>query len=90
MNIPIGEQGLLSTIPASIPPKYSVAQVIGYIKGKSTIAVARLLGGKKRNFNGQNLWVRGYAVSTVGFELQGVRRHIQQIKEPPSLLPEAA
>jgi len=47
-----------------IPPKYSVAEVVGYIKGKSAIAVARQFGGRKRNFNGEKLWARGYAVST--------------------------
>ena len=52
----------------SIPPKYSVAQVIGYVKGKSAIAVAWQYVGRKRNFNGESLWARGYAVSTVGFE----------------------
>ena len=46
-----------------IPPKYSVAEVIGYIKGKSAIAVARQFGGRKRNFNGERFWARGYAVS---------------------------
>ena len=61
----------------SIPPKHSVAQVIGYIKGKSAIAVARQFGGKKRNFNGERLWARGYAVSTVGFELDQVKEYIK-------------
>jgi putative transposase len=61
----------------SIPPKHSVAQVIGYIKGKSAIAVARQFGGKKRNFNGERLWARGYAVSTVGFELEQVKEYIR-------------
>jgi len=61
----------------SVPPKYSVAQVIGYIRGKSAIAVARQFGGKKRNFNGESLWARGYAVSTVGFELEEVRKYIR-------------
>jgi len=51
----------------SIPPKYSIAQIVGYIKGKSAIAVARQFGGRKRNFNGEKFWARGYAVSTVGF-----------------------
>ena len=45
-----------------IPPKYSVAEVVGYIKGKSAIAVARQFGGRQRNFNGERLWARGYAV----------------------------
>jgi len=64
-----------------IPPKYSVSQVIGYLKGKSAIAVARQFGGKKRNFNGESLWARGYAVSTVGFELEQVRRYIREQSE---------
>ena len=51
-----------------IPPKYAVSAVIGFLKGKSAIAVARLQG-KERNFTGEQLWARGYAVSTVGFEL---------------------
>ena len=50
-----------------IPPKHSIAEVVGYIKGKSAIAVARQFGGRQRNFNGERLWARGYAVSTVGF-----------------------
>jgi len=54
-----------------------VAQVIGYVKGKSAIAVARQYGGRKRNFNGESLWARGYAVSTVGFELEEVVRYIK-------------
>ena len=51
----------------AIPPKFAVAEVVGYIKGKSAIAVARQFGGRKRNFNGEKLWARGYAVSTVVF-----------------------
>ena len=62
----------------SIPPKHSVAQVIGYIKGKSAIAVARQFAGRKRNFNGESLWARGYSVSTVGFELEKVRKYIRE------------
>ena len=50
----------------SIPPKYSVAQVIGYIKGKSAIHIAREFAGRPRNFVGQHFWARGYYVSTVG------------------------
>ncbi len=60
----------------SIPPKYAVAEIIGYLKGKSAISVARQFGGKQRNFNGENLWARGYAVSTVGFELDKVKEYI--------------
>ena len=60
-----------------IPPKYSVAEVIGYIKGKSAISVARQFGGRKRNFNGEKFWARGYAVSTVGFEEMQIKKYIQ-------------
>jgi putative transposase len=61
----------------SIPPKYSVAEVICYIKGKSAMAVARQFGNKKKNFNGEQLWARGYAVSTVGFEEQTIKDYIR-------------
>ena len=61
----------------SIPPKYSVAEVIGYMKGKSAIAVARQFGNKKKNFNGERLWARGYAVSTVGFEEATIKDYIK-------------
>ena len=59
------------------PPKYSIAEIVGYIKGKSAIAVARQFGGKERNFNGEKLWARGYAVSTVGFEEVEIREYIK-------------
>jgi putative transposase len=61
----------------NIPPKHSVAQIIGYLKGKSAIAVARQFAGRQRNFNGEKFWARGYAVSTVGFEKEQVRRYIR-------------
>jgi|SRR3990167_2995327 len=61
----------------AIPPKYSVAEVIGYIKGKSAISVARQFGGRKRNFNGERFWARGYTVSTVGFEEAKIKAYIQ-------------
>jgi putative transposase len=60
-----------------IPPKYAVAEVVGYLKGKSAIAVARQFGGRQRNFNGETFWARGYAVSTVGFELAKVQEYIR-------------
>ena len=50
----------------AIPPKYAVSEVIGYIKGKSAIHVARVYGERKRNFVGQHFWARGHFVSTVG------------------------
>ncbi len=61
-----------------IPPKHSVASVIGFLKGKSAIAIARQFRGKQRNFEGENFWARGYAVSTVGFEEEVVRRYIRE------------
>ena len=60
-----------------IPPKFSVAEVVGYLKGKSAIAVAREFSGRQRNFNGERLWARGYAVSTVGFEETQIRSYIE-------------
>jgi putative transposase len=61
-----------------IPPKYSVASVIGFLKGKSAIAIARQFKGKTRNFSGESFWARGHAVSTVGFELEAVKRYIRE------------
>jgi putative transposase len=61
----------------AIPPKYAVSQVVGYIKGKSAIHLARVYGGRKRNFVGQHFWARGYFVSTVGRDEEVVRRYIQ-------------
>jgi putative transposase len=61
----------------SIPPKYSVAQVVGYIKGKSAIWIARTYGGRQRNFTGEHFWARGYYVSTVGRDEQMIRAYIQ-------------
>ena len=59
----------------SIPPKYAVSQVVGYIKGKSAIHLARVYGERKRNFVGQHFWARGFFVT-------GRRRH-------PSLHPQS-
>jgi putative transposase len=61
----------------TIPPKHPVASVIGFLKGKSAIAIARMCG-KERNFSGEHFWARGYAVSTVGFELEQVRKYIRE------------
>jgi putative transposase len=61
----------------SIPPKYAVSQIVGYIKGKSAIAVACPFSGRKQNFQGEQFWARGYAVSTVGFEEDQIRKYIQ-------------
>ena len=62
----------------SIPPKYAVAQVVGYIKGKSAIHIARSYGGRKRNFTGQHFWARGYYVSTVGRDEEMIRAYIKR------------
>lgn len=64
-----------------IPPKYSIASVIGFIKGKSAIAIARKFSGKQKNFTGEAFWARGYAVSTVGFELEMVSKYIREQEE---------
>jgi putative transposase len=62
----------------SIPPKYAVSQVVGFIKGKSAIHIARNYGERSRNFTGQHFWARGYFVSTVGLEEHAVRKYIQE------------
>jgi putative transposase len=64
----------------SIPPKYAVAQVIGFIKGKSAIWIARVFG-RQRNFTGQNFWARGYCVSTVGMDEAMIKEYIKRQEE---------
>ena len=61
----------------SIPPKYSVSSVVGFIKGKSAIYIARNLMNRKRNFTGESFWARGYYVSTVGLDEEKVRQYIR-------------
>lgn len=61
-----------------IPPKYSVSQIVGFIKGKSAIAIARNFMGRRKNFTGQQFWARGYFVSTVGRDEETIRQYIQQ------------
>ena len=65
----------------SIPPKYAVAQVVGFIKGKSAIHIARTYGGQRKNFVGQNFWARGYYVSTAGRDEEMVREYIRRQEE---------
>ncbi|WP_238247256.1 IS200/IS605 family transposase, partial [Methylobacterium persicinum] len=62
----------------AIPPKYAVSQVIGYIKGKSAIHLARVYGERRRTFVGQHFWARGYFVSTVGRDEAVIRAYIKQ------------
>ena len=69
------------TMLMSIPPKYAVSQVIGFIKGKSAIHLARVYGEKKRNFVGQHFWARGYFVSTVGRDTEVIREYIKKQEE---------
>ena len=64
-------------MPISVPPKYAVAQVIGYIKGKSAIHLARVYSDRKQNFVGQHFWARGYFVSTVGHDEAVIRDYIR-------------
>jgi len=61
-----------------IPPKHAVASVIGFLKGKRALAIARRSQEKDRNFVGEHFWARGYAVSTVGFELESVKKYIRE------------
>ena len=70
----------------SIPPKYAVSQVVGYIKGKSAIHLARTYGEKKRNFVGQRFWARGYFVSTVGRDETVIRQYIRNQEHEDSRL----
>jgi putative transposase len=61
----------------TIPPKYRISDVVGYIKGKSAIYIARNFRGKERNFTGENFWARGYFISTVGRDEQVIREYIK-------------
>ena len=62
----------------SIPPKYGVSQVVGFIKGKSAIHIARVFQGRKRDFTGHNFWAKGYFVSTVGRDEKVIREYIKK------------
>ena len=62
----------------SIPPKYAVSQVVGFIKGKSAIHIARQYFGREKNFTGQEFWARGYHVSTVGRDEEAIRKYIKE------------
>jgi putative transposase len=65
----------------AIPPKYAVSQVVGFIKGKSAIHLARVYGEQRRNFVGQHFWARGYFVSTVGRDERVIRDYIRKQEE---------
>jgi putative transposase len=64
-----------------IPPKHAVSSIIGFMKGKSAIAIAREFGKKQRNFLGEHFWARGYAVSTVGYEIEQIKKYIKEQEE---------
>ena len=70
----------------AIPPKYAVAQVVGFIKGKSAIHLARVYGEQKRNFVGQHFWARGYFVSTVGRDERLIREYIRKQEQEDTRL----
>jgi putative transposase len=61
-----------------IPPKYAVASIVGFMKGKSTIAILRQLCNKERNFTGEHFWARGYFVSTVGLNEEQIKKYIRE------------
>ena len=65
----------------SIPPKYAVSQVVGFIKGKSAIHIARTFMGRDRNFTGQHFWARGYFVSTIGKDEKAIKEYIKKQEE---------
>jgi putative transposase len=65
----------------SIPPKYSVANTVGFVKGKSAIQIHRQFLGRERNFTGFHFWARGYCVSTVGLDEQKIRAYIRDQEE---------
>jgi putative transposase len=68
-------------MPVSIPPKYSVSEIVGYLKGKSAIMVFERFTPLRQNFRGHSLWARGYYVNTVGFNEGDIRRYIQNQEE---------
>ena len=70
----------------SIPPKYAVSQVVGFIKGKSAIHLARVYGERKRSFVGQHFWARGYFVSTVGRDEEVIREYIKHQEQEDTRL----
>ncbi len=74
----------------SIPPKYAVSQVVGFIKGKSAIHLARAYGERKRNFVGRHFWAHGYFVSTVGRDEAVVREYIQKQEQEDQRLDQLA
>jgi putative transposase len=69
--------GSYPSLCIAIPPKHSVASIVGYLKGKSTMIVCERYGKRKRHFRGHSFWARGYYVSTVGRDEEQVRQYIR-------------
>jgi len=69
----------------SIPPKYAVSSIVGYLKGKSAISIAENFRGRQRNFNGESFWARGYFVSTVGLDEKVVLEYIRNQEKMMSI-----
>ena len=65
----------------SIPPMYSVAMVVGYLKGKSAIQIHRKMLGVKKGFTGKHFWSRGYCVSMVGLDEAKIRAYVRNQEE---------
>jgi putative transposase len=65
----------------SVPPKYAVSQVVGFMKGKSAIHIARTFMGRERNFTGHHFWARGYFVSTIGKDEKVITEYIKKQEE---------
>ena len=65
----------------SVPPRYSIAMTIGYLKGKSAIRIHRDYSKVRGTLFGRSFWSRGYCVSTVGFDEESVRRYIEEQEE---------
>ena len=74
----------------SIPPKYAVSQVIGYLKGKSAVHIARTYLGQRKNYAGMNFWARGYFVSTVGANEEFIRAYIKGQEQEDARLEQLA
>ncbi len=69
----------------SIPPKFSVSTIVGYLKGKSTMILFEKYSSLRRNFRGHHFWARGYYVNTVGLNEQKVRQYIKNQQERDSV-----
>ena len=74
----------------SIPPKYRVSEIVGFIKGKSAITIARTYFGRRKNFTGQHFWARGYHVSTVGRDEAVIRKYIKDQEDEEKRLMQLA